>query len=494
MHLPDLPGWLIGVLALVLVLRIPSFFEPYYYGDEMVYLTLGQGIHQGLTLYKDIFDNKPPLLYLAAAAAGNLFWFKVILAFWNLATIVIFWNLSKIVFEKLSKSAATGEKLQKASTVIFALLTTLPLLEGNIANAELFLIGPSLLAFYILLGKAGSLKNTFAAGFLLGIATLFKVPAIFEAPVIPIFWLITEGWGSWKEIVKKTFYLFLGFITPIVLSFVWYFLSGALSEYIRAAFFQNLGYLSSFRPQDVHKSFIARNAPLLTRAALVVLGLGVLTFFRNKISKKFLFASIWVLLSLFAVTLSERPYPHYLIQSVAPISILLAMLIFEKSVEQAFTVIPLALCFFIPVYYKFYYYQTGAYYLRFAKFAAGQIGRELYFNSFSPSTTRDYKIADFLTTSSKPTDKVFMWDGDSPAVYSLARRLPPIKYVVPYHVNDYSDKATLIKSLISLKPKFIILTSGSPLPEISPLIKSHYILITQIENASIWSRISLDQK
>src|SRR3990167_3870089 len=125
-----LPNWLVGVLALVLLLRIPSFFEPYYYGDEMIYLTLGQGVRQGLTLYSQIFDNKPPLLYLAAAIAGNLFWFKAILAFWNLATIIIFWKLA----EKLSAKAA------KIAVFIFALTTTLPLLEGNIANAELFMI------------------------------------------------------------------------------------------------------------------------------------------------------------------------------------------------------------------------------------------------------------------------------------------------------------------------------------------------------------------
>jgi MFS superfamily sulfate permease-like transporter len=78
LHMPNLPNWLLGILALIFILRIPSFFEPYYYGDEMVYLTLGQGVRQGLTLYKDIHDNKPPLLYLTAAVAGNLFWFKVI--------------------------------------------------------------------------------------------------------------------------------------------------------------------------------------------------------------------------------------------------------------------------------------------------------------------------------------------------------------------------------------------------------------------------------
>ncbi len=70
-----LPNWLLGILVLILVLRIPSFFEPYYYGDEMIYLTLGEGVRQGATLYKDLHDNKPPLIYIIAAVAGSLNWF-----------------------------------------------------------------------------------------------------------------------------------------------------------------------------------------------------------------------------------------------------------------------------------------------------------------------------------------------------------------------------------------------------------------------------------
>ena len=137
------PVWLTILLGIVLLLRIPSFFEPFAYGDEMIYLTLGEGIRQGATLYKEVYDNKPPLLYLLAALAGNVFWFKAILAFWNVGTIILFWKLSQALFpNKL--------KLQKTGTIIFALLTTLPLLEGHIANAEIFMLGPIITAFLIL--------------------------------------------------------------------------------------------------------------------------------------------------------------------------------------------------------------------------------------------------------------------------------------------------------------------------------------------------------
>lgn len=483
LHLPNLPNWLIGILALVLILRIPTFFEPYYYGDEMVYLTLGQGVRQGLTLYKDIHDNKPPFLYWTAAAAGNLFWFKAILALWSIVTIVLFYKFAKNLFEDHLGT-------QKLSTLIFALLTTLPLLEGPTVNSELFMIGFTILALTILLGEGVTSKKIFLAGALFGIGTLFKVPAAFDAPVIVFYWLITKGFSQWKNILRDSAILFAGFVTPILLTFVYFFFQGALKDYISAAFLQNVGYLSSFRPGDVQKPFLVRNAPLLTRAVLVLVGSGILFLFRKRLSGKFILFSLWTLFALFAITLSERPYPHYFIQAAAPVSFFLAMLFSEKSFEQSLTVIPLAVAFFVPVYYKFYLYPVTPYYVRFVDFAAGKMSKDQYFNSFDTKTVRNYQIADFLAASSIPSDRVFIWDPASPTIYALSRRLPPIKYVVPYHVHDYSSTAEVARQINQKPPKFIILTAGNAYPELTPLVSSRYILIQQIDGANIYVRMT----
>jgi 4-amino-4-deoxy-L-arabinose transferase-like glycosyltransferase len=482
LHMPNLPNWLLGILALIFILRIPSFFEPYYYGDEMVYLTLGQSVRQGLTLYKDIHDNKPPLLYLTAAVAGNLFWFKVILAFWNVLTIIIFYKLAKFLFEK-------NQKAQKISTFLFALLTTLPFLEGLTVNSELFMIVFTILGLLMLLKNNVKSKEIFLAGILFGLGTLFKIPAAFDAPIIVFYWLITDGFSNWRKILKDTFILVLGFLTPLLITFVWYFFKGALPEYINAAFLQNIGYVSSFRPGDVQKPFLVRNAPLLIRGLIVLVCSSILYFLRKKLSKKFILFSLWTLFGLFAITLSERPYPHYLIQIIAPVSFLFATFFADKSLEQSLVVIPLTVAFFVPVYYKFWFYPTTSYYLRFINFAVHRETKSQYFDGFSSTTNKNYAIAQFLATSSKTSDRVFMWSPDSAAVYALAKRLPPIKYVVDYHINDYSTKAREAKNIAASPPKFIILTDDYPYMELKPLIKQKYILINKIGNANIFSRI-----
>ncbi|MBU0569909.1 hypothetical protein KKB40_03950, partial [Patescibacteria group bacterium] len=128
-----IPKWLFALLVVVFIFRIPSFFEPYSYGDEMIYLSLGEAIRRGIPLYSQIHDNKPPLLYVLAGIAGSLFWFKAILAIWHLVTVFLFWKLVKTLFPSGPGQRPKEKSLHTISTIIFAILTTIPLLEGNVA-------------------------------------------------------------------------------------------------------------------------------------------------------------------------------------------------------------------------------------------------------------------------------------------------------------------------------------------------------------------------
>lgn len=476
------PFWLAVVLTLVVIFRIPTLFEPYSYGDETIYLTLGQGIRHGLTLYKDIHDNKPPLLYDMAAIAGSLFWFKSILMLWMVVTVYLFWKLSVALFPK-------NGTLERVATVIFAIFTTIPLFEGHIANAELFMLLPTIGAFILLLTKIHTYRNIFLAGTLFAAATLFKVPAAFDVPTIVFLWFITMKFTkkNFVELIKKTFVLALGFALPIALTFLWYYLKGAFHEYLVAAWLQNFGYLSSFRPGDVQKPFLEKNGPLLLRGGVVAVGLLALFTFRNKLSKQFIFVSAWLLFSLFAVTLSERPYPHYLVQAVPSMAILFGMLFTLQTLEQSLVIIPLSLAFFVPVYFKFWYYPTLPYYTRFVSYATGAMSQSDYLKSFGDNVPDQYQLAQFIASSTKPDDKVFIWGGDSSNVYALSRRLPPIKYAATYHINDFSSHEEVIKQLAAKPPELVVIQKDSDtFSELQLFVHQHYGLAETIGGTEVW--------
>ena len=174
--------FLVIISLLFLTLRLPSLFEPYWYGDEGIYLVLGKAIRQGWILYRQIHDNKPPTLYYLAAISQTVFGFRLILLLWMIPTIYIFYLLSKKLL---------SPKLSLVSTLVFLILTSIPLFEGNIANAEIFMLLPTMVGIYTFLYSKSKIKYLFT-GLLLGFSFTIKVPVAFEFVAICFYLLITN--------------------------------------------------------------------------------------------------------------------------------------------------------------------------------------------------------------------------------------------------------------------------------------------------------------
>ena len=120
---------------LFFILRLPSLFEPLWYGDEGIYQVIGKSLNNGKLLYTEIFDNKPPLLYwLYAFFNSDQFTIRLVSLIFGVLSIGVFFLLSKKLFTN------NKNKIHFVTTFIFAVLFGLPMLEGNIANAENFML------------------------------------------------------------------------------------------------------------------------------------------------------------------------------------------------------------------------------------------------------------------------------------------------------------------------------------------------------------------
>lgn len=472
-----IPHWLTLFLAFLFVLRIPSFFEPFYYGDEMIYLTLGEGIRRGLTLYADIHDNKPPLLYFTAAIAGNVFWFRAILALWVTGAVVAFYKLTKELFQ--------NERFGQLSVVVFGLLTTIPLLEGQIANAELFMLLPTIWAFVLLARKHSSFLSSFIVGFMLAVAALYKIPAAFDG-IVALYLVVTVQKFEGNRMVRQLAGVASGFVIPIAVTFVWYASKGAFHDYLVAAFLQNFGYVSSWRASQVAEPFLVKNAPLIARGVVMLITVGVVYFKRAKLHPAFSLSVVWLASSLFAATLSERPYPHYLIQVTPALSMIVAFLVLSVKKEQVYAVIPLTVFLGTVVYYQFWYYNSSLYYERFIAYASKRIDKNEYFSRFNSEVPVNYAVAQFLSESSSPDESVFVW-GDSAPVYALARRLPPLKYIANYHISDFSSNEEVASALNASPPGYIVIYPNAPaFPELTTLLRQKYIVLATIQSVVVW--------
>lgn len=478
---------LLGILIITAVARIPSLFEPYWYGDEAIYLTLGEGVRQGLVLYKDIFDHKPPAIYLLAAAAGSVFWFRLILLFWSLISTVLFWELAKNLF---------GQKMKPVilATSVFVFLTTIPLLEGNIANSEIFMIGPTIGAFLILLAaKKQTPKRLLAAGLLFSLATLFKVPAALDFATLVVFWLFSLKLIK-KELIKiaKDIALVtLGFLGPIFLTFLYFWLNGAFAQYLDVVWSQNLTYISRWDVPTVTLATTIAQAGLTTRVLIFVVVISFIFIFRKRFSPPSLFTSLWFTFALFASLLSGRPYPHYLIQVVPPLALLTALVVFGKE-KYRFLPVPLLLLFLASlVFYKFYYYPVFSYYRNFLSFISGQQTKGQYLDYFDKRVATIYKLAKVINERTSRKDRVFIW-GTAPELYALSRRLPSGRYVTSFHIKDFSGEEETLKALAQRRPRYIIVFKNetAPFPEFFRFLQSNYLYLESVDNAQLWKSLN----
>ena len=469
---------LLIILCAVALLRLPGLFEPNRYADEDIYLTIGQGLAQGLVLYRDIFDNKTPLIYLVAMVAGNVMWFRLILMIWNLVNVSLFWKLAeKLVTKKWGVVLATA---------LFSVFSTIPLLEGEIANGEIFMIMPALAGVLLLLTGNGQITKARAAFFWSGI--LFAIAFLFKVPVAVEFFGIVLFLVFFRKIVDGRLGLLLsGFALPIVTSLVYFWLMGVGEIYVRSALLQNIAYLSSW---GGGKASILSGG-LMTRALILGPALLLVWLNRKKFSLGFGLAWVWLATALFGALLSGRPYPHYLLEIVGPASLLVVLFLTQVSVYTGIFTLGLTLAVMgAVVKYNFWYYQSLPYYQNFLEYRLGRKTQEQYNRFWGGEVAANYEAARYIRKVTKSGDKIFIW-GTRPAIYILSKRLPVGKYTVAYHVLDFSAKEEIADQVIKERPKIIgVVANEVEFPQLSGILASNYVLVKEIDGLLIYLRLN----
>lgn len=440
-------------LVLLFFLRLPSLFEPYWYGDEGIYQVLGMGINRGRLLYQGVFDNKPPLLYaLYSFFDGDQFAVRLLSLLFGLLSVVIFFYLAKTLFKK--------RPAYYISTLFFTICFGLPVIEGNIANAENFMMPLILASMYLVLNRfKDGLKNKklFLSGALLGIAFLFKIVGLFDFTALTIFLLIIKT----PDISKKAYVkiltelknlssLILGFIIPIAVCAIFFIFKGAYSEFATATFFSNIGYVGHGNKFIIPQGLLILKIILLFTFALFVF------LKRKKLTVETVFIWIWLAFSVFNALFAQRPYTHYLLTLLPSFSLLLGLIINEIKARRLNILIAILLVFL--AYNEFWIYtKNTAYYKNFIEFVVNGKSVPAYQGFFDRKTPIDYQIAQYIKRHTSKEDSIFIW-GNNAQLYKLTNKLPPGKYTVAYHIKNYKDGIeNTEKGLTTKPPKLIIL-------------------------------------
>lgn len=489
--------WQILLVGLVVLLRIPTLFTPHYYGDEEIYFVMGRAWSEGVPMYQAMFDHKPPLIYVLAGLAQNIFWFRAMLMLTMAVHTVVFYKIAAYIFDK------QGSRLKYLASLIFVVLTTIPTFEGNIANAELFMMLPISAALLLLSpaldrrkdGKAGYMQlpatRYLLAGLVAGIGWLFKIPVVFDFMAFALFIFVFQGQTlgkSLKGILNSRFWLLsAGFVLPLAASFAYYYLKGHGAAYLSTVFTINLGYVSSWSTSKFE--FNPWQSGLMSRA--IVLGFFTLIIYslRHRVNPKLQLVSLWVLFSFFGALLSGRPYPHYLLQPFVPLSLLIPFIfVTEKWLEWLLIGAMAMWAIQANSQIKFWAYDTFSLYSNFGKAITGKMTKQEYLESFD-GARRNYKVAEYLTDRLRDQDKIFVWGSDM-AIYNLTKTLPSGgKYMVNFHIHDFGAENYVMEELERNQPRFVVvLPSATEFPDLYALIDREFVQTYEVEGAKVYLR------
>jgi hypothetical protein len=334
-------------------------------------------------------------------------------------------------------------------------------------------------------------KYLILAGFLLGIAFLYKIVAIFDFAAFLTFFIITTFGDelSIKAIVsyivtfwRQIIIFALSFILPFLLSVIYFVIVGGLHEYIHAVFQSTVGYVG------YKNAFIIPQGLLISKVLLLAIFVLILFFKRQRFSKTSLFILLWTGFSLFNCFFSQRPYTHYIIVLIPSLSLLFGHIYsVRKTNPLPYAILVVIITLTVLKYFDHWNVKgTVNYYGNFISFIKGDKSISDYDAFFDKKTVRDTELVNYINSHKKGTPSLFVW-GNSAGIYPQTGTLPPGRFTVAYHIDGIASYEKETEAALKKNPPQYIIT----MDDVSryPFPMYNYSQVLRIENATIYERI-----
>jgi len=451
---------IILIVVLIVLLPISSLNMPFVRRDSGVFLYSGWRILSGEVPYRDIWDNKPPVIFYINAAglaiSGGSRWGVWLIELISLScTALVGFKLLKRIFGKLPALL---------STCLWA-LTLIGILSGGNYSTEYTLpIQFACLWFAYESEKKESYSwRGYLIGVLCGLAFFTKQNTIGIGIAIILHILISRlKPASWKKaLVDLSFILFGGMTTLAAIVSLLAFL-GVTQQFWEAAFVYNFIYSSSSFLSRL-KSIATGMFYLSTLTLLAFIGWGA-SVLGLKLKKLYLRQTLDpVAVSLLSIGLIDLPievimasisgfsFRHYYM-SLLPIYavfsgygfwLLCARLSYphvSRKIKRMLTIF-IAVIFFIPV--------VGA-----------SVALIKDTNYVSNRGIEYDEVTAYIKHHTSEDDTVLLWGAEAEINYSAQRRSPSrFIYQDPLYKVGYADEkiiAEFLGEVIKYKPRFII--------------------------------------
>jgi 4-amino-4-deoxy-L-arabinose transferase-like glycosyltransferase len=454
---------LLLLLCLIPILLYLPFLGAPFERDEGVYATIAQGVLDGKVPYRDLFDNKPPLVYGWYAVSFLLFGESVVAprlvaAVFLSLTAVVLYQQARLV---LPRPAAW------ISAFLFALSTGLPWVALH-ANTEAYMLLPlvSSLMFFTIGMKKGGDRWFFIAGVLAGMAIMTKQVAVWNLLALAglaVYYHRRTALTLWQA-VAPTAWLLTGAVLSVGAIALPFAINGALDDLVYA----NVGY------NWVYMGFIS-NAQRLANlgygmlffcavAAPFVAGAiaGLVVMWRRRASVTDYLLIAWGAASVIGVASGGRFFPHYFLQLMPILAVLTGVLVYERFFKGRHVTLskPAAITAAFVIIASLG--TTTVLYLSPAK-AEEQVSSSIFHQKEWEASSE--KLGHYLRYRTGPGDSVFNYGRES-QVYFYADRQPAIPYFYDWAIQyEAAPIGLVIAQLKKAQPAYIVDSLQAPIFE-----------------------------
>jgi 4-amino-4-deoxy-L-arabinose transferase-like glycosyltransferase len=534
---PHMMMILAGLFLLNLLLRIFYLRFDFVNGDEAVRALTAARVLDGARLYVDIVTDKPPGATWFYAGVFALFGrsmsaVHIAAVLWNFATAMIIYRAAASFYNRRTGVWAA------LAFIYFSTNYLTP--DTMAANTELLMVLPYTAAFYLFIKARTTPRDGLrsfallvAAGFMTGIAALFKQVAVFNLAFFALYevfdainsrarlkrdskdeplgfrWILPAA----KRAISSLLRVAAGFAIVAGLFVAWLASTGALEGFWRYTVVLGKLYVDAL-PASLWwrfltgrvSSYVAFNAALWGLAAWVTWRAAARLKKRGRNlegeeARPAIFdlaIALWAVMSLSGVFAGGRFFGHYFIQALPALSLLggrgfemLGQALSDAARRRRAQIAAAAIAFLILFGLVRFHQRTAI--LAYETLT----GARTAWSEGWGMTEREREaetVAQILRGHIKPGDPLFVWDYGLDIYWRTGAR-PASRYLTPYYITGVwpeistgfapdgepfwrEERAALVEDLNRARPRLIVDVSGSllrlPYAEVVDFVEENY--------------------
>lgn len=436
-------------VLIAILLRLPVLGLPLE-RDEGAYGLIAASWLKGALPYRDLFDHKPPLIYLLFMPAVSGTPGPVPLRIWLTCLFVLQLPLLHTIGRRVY-----GQTAAILATLIYAVTGSAFQLQGLIFNTEQALTLPALVALLALVRGAGDerVRWPLLYGLFLGLISLIKPTAV---PLLFLLLLLFRAPSPWTHL-RNSATATVMLCVPWLPVFGYWGSAGALHDLRFALFDYNRIYTQESAVRWTTAGLVDMLAPL---APLLVCATGgMVTGAGIAGARGRMAVTLWTLAFLGAGLLGLRPYIHYYYPALPGLALLAAPTLLSlgqrawqaRGVRRVLGIVgPVALLtlLLLPL-------MLGNFRL------VGRTAEEQATALYGPDGQYYFgpaeQVAAYIKAVTQPDEAIYVWASE-PEIYLLADRRPASRFIYDYPLRLLPEAQAELQHDLTLQPPALVVT------------------------------------